>query len=168
MRTRSSSPSILRDARLDLPAVGLDLRLARAAEEAEAAALALKVRPGADEPALLVVQMGKLDLQPAFLGLRALAEDFEDQPGAVEHLRGPRLFEVALLHGAQRMVDDDELRVVDAGERRDLLHLPAPEQRRRSGLAQRHDERGGNVEPDRLGKAHGFGKPRLRRRGQPP
>ena len=113
----------LLDARLDLPAVGLDLRLAGAAEEAEAAALALKVRPRAHQPALLVIQMRKLDLQPALLRLRALAENFEDQPGAVEHLRRPGLFEIALLDRAERMIDDDELGVVHARERGDLLDL---------------------------------------------
>ena len=111
------------DALADQPPVGLDLRLAGAAEEAEAAALALEMGPGPHQPALLVVEMGELDLQPPFPRPRALAEDLEDQPGAVEHLGVPRRLEVALLHRRQRMIDDDQPGLLGAHQR---LRAPRP------------------------------------------
>ena len=98
------------DALAEEPPVGLDLRLARTAEKAEAAALPLEVSPGADQPALLIDEMGELDLQAPFPRPRALAEYFEDQPGAIEHLHVPRRLEIALLHRRERMIDNDQAR----------------------------------------------------------
>ena len=155
----------LADARLDLAAVRLDLRLARAAEEAEAAALALKVRPGTDEAALLVVQVGKLDLQAPFPRLRPLAEDFEDKPGAVEDLRGPGFLKIALLYRAHRMIDDDHLGIVDTHEACNLFDLAGADERGRRELAKRHDERCRDIEPDRLRQIDGLGEARLARPG---
>ena len=98
--TWSSSCLQLGHAVADQPAVGLDLGLAGAAEEAEAAALALEVGPGADQPPGLIIEMGELDLQPALGGRRPLAEDFEDQPGAVDHLGLGALLQILLLDRA--------------------------------------------------------------------
>jgi hypothetical protein len=38
----------------------------------------------------------------------ARAEDLQDQAGAVDHLGVPRLLEIALLHGREPVVDDDQ------------------------------------------------------------
>ena len=106
--TSSSSRLQPGDALADQPAVDFELALARAAEKAEPAALAFEMGPGPHQPRALVGQRRQLDLQAALMGARARAEDFEDQAGAVDDLGLPAPFEIALLHRAQRRVDDDQ------------------------------------------------------------
>ena len=157
------------DALLDQPPVGLDLRLAGAAEEAEAAALAFQVGPRPHQPALLVLEMRQLHLQPALAGGRTLAEDLQDQPGAVQHLAVPRLLQVALLDGADRMIDDGEPRLLGRDQQADLVHLARAQQRRRTRPRQRHDLGRLHIEVDGLRQPDGLVEPVLRRaRLRPP
>src|SRR5207244_10483960 len=63
---------------VDVAPVELDLLLARAAGLAEAAALALEVRPAAHQARRQPLELRELHLQLAFRGLRALREDLQD------------------------------------------------------------------------------------------
>ena len=56
--------------------------------------------------------MRKLHLQSAFSSRGTLAEDLQDQPGAIDHFRADLLFQVLLLHRVQRRVDDQQVRVL--------------------------------------------------------
>ena len=96
----------------DQPPVDFELAFAWAAEEAKPAALALEMCPGAHQAGPLIGQRRQLDLQPALMGAGPLAENLQDQARPVDDLGLPAPLEVALLHRAQRSVDDDEPDVV--------------------------------------------------------
>jgi hypothetical protein len=137
--------------------VGLDLRLARTAEESEAAALALKVRPAAHQPALLVIEMGELDLQPAFGRCGAFAEDLQDQPGALE-----LFLQVALLDRRQRAVDDHQFGLLLLALGGDPLDLAFAEQRAGPDGANGQDEGFRDVDADGQGEPLRLFEARLR------
>ena len=76
----------------------------------------------------------ELHLQTPFTALRAGAEDFENERRAVEHGEFDRAFDVALLRGGERRVEDDDVRLRLAGEFAELLDLAGTEEGRGIGL----------------------------------
>ncbi len=72
-----------------------------------------------------MLELRELHLQLAFVGLRALRENAQDQLGAVEHGAAELFFEVALLAGLQVVVEDHRRRVQLVGGVADFLDLAA-------------------------------------------
>src|SRR5207247_2884309 len=128
-----------RDPFADQPAIDFKLALSGTAEEAEPAALAFKVSPRTDQPRSLIGEGGELDLEPPLMGARPRAENFEDQTGPVDNLRLPVFFEVALLHRAQRAVDDDDADPIVADQAAQSVEGPAAEQAARPRPYDRRD-----------------------------
>ena len=134
----------LLDALLQQPAVGFELGFARAAQADRTAALALQVGPAAHQARGHVLQLREFDLQLAFVAARALREDVEDQPGAVDHAALEQLLEVAFLAGRQRMVDQDQVGAAGIGRGLHFLELAAADQGRRIGLVDARGEQRGD------------------------
>jgi len=149
----------------DQAPVGLDLRLAGTAQEAEAAALPLQMGPGPHEPAALVFEMRELDLHGALLGARALPEDVEDEAGPVDDLAFPGPLQVPLLHGAELRIDNSDGDVFRLDRLSDGLDLPLAHQRRRTPGPQRRDGSVHHHQSDRRGQTHRFGQLGVRRAG---
>ena len=126
----------LLQALLQQAAVGFQLGFARAAQADRAAALALQVGPAADQARGHVLQLGQLDLQLAFVAAGALGEDFQNQQRAVVDRQADGALQIALLHRAQRLVEQHLLRTLSLGQQADFLCLSAAdEQGRIGGLA---------------------------------
>src|SRR5690606_487036 len=141
---------------LQQASVGFDLRFTGATEESATTALALKVGPASDQTAFLIIQMRQFDLQGTFLGVRTLAENFENEPRTVDDLDVPFLFQIALLHRRQRMIDDDQPNGLFVDSFGNGLHFSRAEQGRRSRIGNNDDFGMLDVEIDRPGKPYGF------------
>ncbi len=146
------------DALADGAPVGLDLRLAGAAQKAETAPLAFKVRPRPDKPALLIGKSRQFDLQPAFLAARPIGKNLKNEPGAVENLRVPGLFEVALLDRAQHVVDNRNRDIPRLDNRSKFLDFPRPQKGRGPGLGERNCTAETDVKTDCVCKTGRFRK----------
>ena len=120
----------------DQAPVGLELRLARTAQ-ANAALLALQVRPAAHQAARDVLQLRQFHLELAFEAARALRKDVENQAVAIEHAPADVLLEIALLARRERMIDENDVRYGAAAAARTSSALPLPMKKRGSGRSRR-------------------------------
>ena len=94
--------------RRDQAPVGFELGFTRPAQP-DTALLPLEVGPAAHQARRYVLELGKLDLQLAFEGARALREDVQDQAAAIQHAAIEFLLEVAFLAGRERIVHDHQV-----------------------------------------------------------
>ena len=126
------------------PAVKLDLALAGATKEAATTTLALKVGPASHKTGPLKGQGGKLYLKAAGMGLRAGAENLQNQRRAVDDLAFCRRFQIALLNRAETRIDDDHRWIVLVNPCRQPVNIATAEKRAGARLVKR----------DRFGKHH--------------
>jgi hypothetical protein len=103
--------------------VCFDLSLTGAAEETETAPLPFKMGPAAYQSALLVIQMGQLNLKAAFRGGRSLTKNLKDQSGSIYDLTLETFLKIALLDWAKGTVDDNQFCFVKFAISRNFLNL---------------------------------------------
>jgi hypothetical protein len=147
----------------DQAAIGLDLRFARAAKEAEAAPLTFKMGPGPDKAGLLVGKMSQFDLKRALPGTSPSAENLQDQTGSVDDFRGKRFFKVALLDGRQRAIHNHKVDFFVSHELRQIRDLPFPKETGRADLCEIDDSRVDQLKLYRAGEPGCFSDPGLLR-----
>ena len=121
-------------AHADHSAVKLDLLFAGAAGLAEAAALALQMSPAAHEARGEMLELGEFDLQAAFAGLRAGAEDVENQLGAVKNGKLDGALYVSLLGRREGDVEDDDVGMQLMSELSELVNLARADEEGGIGL----------------------------------
>ena len=83
----------------------------------------------ATEPRQAIPELGEFDLQHALLGVGMLGEYVEYQGNAVHDIALERLLEVALLGGAEIVVEHDDIDVLDLRNGHQLAEFPATDER---------------------------------------
>src|SRR5438105_9825606 len=99
-------------------------------------------------------------------------ENFEDQPGPINHLGLPCPLEVTLLNRRESTIHDHDPGLLSFHDAGDFLDLALADESRGTNIADRHDPGFDDGEIDRAGKADGFLEPGFRRaqassRGRP-
>ena len=102
-----------------------------------------------------MLQLRQFDLQLAFVRMRTLGEDIEDQASAVDHAPLQRAFKVALLHRRERMVDQYQVGTDRIGRCLHFRKLAAADQGGRVGAV---DARGRQMQHLRAGGARQLGE----------
>ena len=100
--------------------VGFELCLPRPSR-ANAPTESRQLRPLPRQPGQQIAELSQLDLDLPRSALRPPGEDFQDQPGAVEHPHACGLFQIPLLTGPEVPVHQQH---VGAGISTDLANLP--------------------------------------------
>ena len=108
----------------------------------------------------MIVECREFDLEAALPGLGALAENLQDEPGAVDHLAAPGALQITLLDRGQGPIDDDDLDRPRRESAPQFLHFAAPKQRRRADRAQGRGLGELDVEADGFRERHRFGQGR--------
>jgi hypothetical protein len=90
------------------------------------------------------------------VGARSRAENLEDQPGSVDDLGLPPPFEIALLHRAQRGVDDNEPDIVFTDQFAKIFDPAAAEEAARTRAAKMSYFGVNHIEADSLGEPDCF------------
>ena len=106
--------------------------------------------------------MRQLNLQPSLSSRGALAEDFEDQAGAVDDFGAEGCFQIALLDRAERCIDDDQLDAMFLNVGRNRFDLTNAEQRGCARLAQPECMHRDHIQPDRQCKSVRLLGPRVK------
>ena len=139
--------------------VRFNLRLAGATDKAQTTTLTFKVGPGADQPRTLIVQCCHLDLQDTLAGRSTVAENLEDETGAIQQFDVPRLFKVALLHRCDGSVDQNKVNFSLFKDGLELLDFTGAEQHARAHGAQGHDIRPFDIQMRQgMRQCDGFGQ----------
>jgi hypothetical protein len=89
--------------------------------------------PTAHQPAGNVFQLGELHFELAFEAAGALRENIENQAVAIQDAATGELFEVALLAGRERVVDENDIGGVIFGNGANLVCLAAAHEEARVG-----------------------------------
>jgi hypothetical protein len=97
------------------------------------------------------------------MGTRSRAEDFEDQTCAVNDLRLPAAFEIALLHRAQHTIDHHQTYPLVADHSAETLERPAPDEPSRLRASDPSNLGADDIEADCPCKADRFLKSRFGR-----